>query len=120
MNRAELWQSDGEWNLKNSQTNELLVYIENVTEGTVLTVAEDETVVLRPINQDDQGQLWKMGEPDEEEYFRLFSPNSKKLMTVVTPTELKMKGMWKYCEKEIWQLGFGNHKWYRVSHSKEW
>ena len=93
LNRAELWQSDGEWNLKNSQTNELLVYIENETEGTVLTVAENETVVLRPINQGDQGKLWKMGQPDDEGYFRLFNPNSKKLMTVVTPTELKMKGM---------------------------
>ena len=57
MNKAVLWQSGDEWNLKkNSQTNESLVYIENVSKGTVLTVAEDETVVLRPIDQGDHKQ----------------------------------------------------------------
>ena len=94
MNKAVLWQSGDQWNLKkNSQTNESLVYIENVSKGTVLTVAEDETVVLRPIDQGDHKQLWKMGQPDNEGFFRLFNSEPKKVMTVVTPTELKMKGM---------------------------
>ena len=43
--------------------------------------------------QNDAGQMWKKGETNEEGYFTLINPRSKKVLTAISAHSLGIEGM---------------------------
>ena len=89
-NKAAVWISSDEYNIKPSKSK--LVYIENNSTGKVMGVFHDGKVIEEDFVEGKPRQLWRKGEPDDNGYFTLKTPGSKKVLTAVSASELHIKG----------------------------
>ena len=85
-NQAGIWQSKHPWNfteigqnvsIENSSANETLFVLENSTDVTETLLAKD---------------MWTKGVPNQESYFTLADPETKKVLTAINSTSLEMTG----------------------------
>ena len=88
-NKSNIWTSDDEWIIKNQGK---LVYIQNISKLKALATTYDGKVIEEEFTEEKFGQLWIKGEPNNEGYFTLRNPQSKKVMTAISATGLEMKG----------------------------
>ena len=88
-NKGDLWKSADEWNLKPTGK---LFYIENISKNKVLGVTK-HAVNEDSMVQNDAGQMWKKGETNDEGYFTLINPRSKKVLTAISAHSLGIEGM---------------------------
>ena len=84
-NKAKLWMSNDEWNLKTKErdvatvphftlfqpTWDNLIYLENISRKKVLGITRAGEVIEEDFVEDKPGQLWKRGVPDAEGFFVL-------------------------------------------------
>ena len=85
-----MWQSSDEWKLiNNTETNDTLFYIEDISRNMTLTITEDNIVDFKPIKPSGHKQLWKKID-DKEKYFKLSIAG--KVLTAITPKNLALKG----------------------------
>ena len=72
------------------KTKGTLVYIENKSNETVLSISDDETVIsqklklfakLDAFTPNDTGQMWLKRESNEDGYFLLTNPHTQKILT---------------------------------------
>ena len=72
-NKAGIWKSDDEWNLKSLDP---IVYVENTSKQRVLQYSNyfDKHVILKSFDQNETNQRWKRKEASDDDYFKLFNP----------------------------------------------
>ena len=68
-NKDGIWKSFEKWNFT-PKNDSNLIYIENISEGKVLGVTNDNKIILEEYEQDKPGQLWKK-EAELDGYFTL-------------------------------------------------
>ena len=93
INKADIWSSDDNFTIT---SNDSLYWIENISnkEKTVLGRVNRKNNVVKEEDfvEGKDGQLWKKGEPNDEDYFTLEGSKSPKVMTAVSEDRIKMKG----------------------------
>ena len=88
-NKANIWQSNDDWIL---ETINQSIYIENMSNHTVLGIAKTDTVIAEDLDQYKFGEAWIKGEPDNEGFFTLTNMKSRKLLTAISAQILKVMG----------------------------
>ena len=90
-NKKELWKSaeDQEWKFTSKGD---LIRIENIKKEKVFGTTDDSKVKLEDVEDDNDGQLWKKGKPNNKGYFTLENCKAKKFLTPVSSTSLELKG----------------------------
>ena len=88
-NKANIWQSNDNWKL---ETINQSIYIENMSNHTVLGIAKTDTVIAEDLDQYKFGEAWIKGEPDNEGFFTLTNMKSRKLLTAISAQILKVMG----------------------------
>ena len=91
-NKADEWSSSHEWNLKIAHGTK--VYIENITNNTVLGIKDDETVNEQSLVEDKVEQTWEIGIPTKDKFVTLTNVKTKKLLTARSAYSLETKGMY--------------------------
>ena len=84
-----LWKSDDMWKFT---SNGDLIRIENIKKKTVLGITNDNKVILKNFEDNNDGQLWKKGESNNKGYFTLENYRVSKFLTVASSTRLELKG----------------------------
>ena len=89
INKEGLWTSDDEWEvIEREDTN---IYIANCSNhGRVLSTKKN-AVKEKVIVEDDLGQVWKKGVPNNEGYFTLTSVTSPKVLTANSAKKLEIR-----------------------------
>ena len=77
-NKANIWQSTDNWTVK---TKDSLVCLENSSNETVLSIADDGTVIQNTFAPNEPGQLWLKRDSNEDGFFILTNPQSQKVLT---------------------------------------
>ena len=92
-NKKELWKSDQKWKFTSKGD---LIRIENIKKkvlgATDITYDNRYNVKLQNVEDDNDGQLWKKGKPNNKGYFTLENQKVKKFLTPVSSTSLELKG----------------------------
>ena len=88
-NKANIWQSNDDWKL---ETINQSIYIENMSNHTVLGIEKTDTVIAENFNRHKFGEAWIKGEPDNEGFFTLTNMKSRKLLTAISAQILKVMG----------------------------
>ena len=88
-NKANIWQSNDDWKL---ETINQSIYIENMSNHTVLGIEKTDTVIAEDFDQYKFGEAWIKGEPDNEGFFTLTNMKSRKLLTAISAQILKVMG----------------------------
>ena len=88
-NKANIWQSNDDWKL---ETIDQSIYIENMSNHTVLGIEKTDTVIAEDFDQYKFGEAWIKGEPDNEGFFTLTNMKSRKLLTAISAQILKVMG----------------------------
>ena len=87
-----LWlPNNAQYRLK-IRSEEKLFYIKN-SKGDTLTTENTTIVNKETIIQDNSAQLWEKELVEENGYFTLKNPQSKKLLTAVSPHGFDIKGI---------------------------
>ena len=107
-NKANIWQSNDNWKL---ETINQSIYIENMSNHTVLGIAKTDIVIAEDLDQYKFGEAWIKGEPDNEGFFTLTNMKSRKLLTAISAKILKVMG--KFCTIFISSL---NPYWHKAQH----
>ena len=75
-------------------------YITNVESNRVLGVVNDDDTIfgtqvfmMQKLNDDNDGQKWKVGKKDGDGYFTITNPASKKVLTANSKDGLTITGM---------------------------
>ena len=89
-NKEGLWTSEEEWNFKAKGD---LIYIENTSKTKVFETTSDGEVILKDFKEGKAEQLWKKGEPNSEGYSTLENSKVQKVMTAISSSGLKIKGI---------------------------
>ena len=89
INKAVVWKSKSKWKFRN--VTKTKVYVENVSNKSVLGVAE-KTVVEEILIENNSGQIWDIGIPSKDGYFTLTNTLSKKVLTASSVFKLELKG----------------------------
>merc|ERR1719319_1745679 len=93
VSNSDVWQSNHQWNLNETNPNETMVYIENkLTNKTLFVIGNNTTVPEKILAQNESKQMWKKGVPNHEGYFFLTYPESNKTLTAVNETSLEIRG----------------------------
>ena len=84
-NQAGIWQSKHPWNFteigqNGSIENETLFVLENTTVDEIL------------LAKGNSNRTWTKGVPNQEGYFTLTDPETKKVLTAINSTSLEIKG----------------------------
>ena len=90
-NKAGLWNSNDVWKFKTKGDD--WIYIENTSKTKVLGSTSDGKVIEEVKVEGKAEQLWKKGEPDAEGYFTLQNSGEPKVLTAISESSLKIKGM---------------------------
>ena len=69
-----------------------MIYIENTSKAKVLGATSNGEVILQDVEEVKDGQLWKKGEPDAEDYFTLENSGEPKVLTAISESGLEIKG----------------------------
>ena len=88
-NKIDCWKTTDSWNLKplrSSRGNRVL--IENRSESKVLGVINGNVELV----ENQRGQSWFKGEPNNQGYFSLTHPGSEKALTATADGSLEIKG----------------------------
>ena len=93
-NKANFWKSDDKWVFK---TQGSLIYVENTSKNKVLSIS-DNGVTEMPFVQNDDRQMWKIGEPNREGYFTITNPRTSKSLTANMAKKLFLKGK---CQSQL-------------------
>ena len=88
LNKAEVWKSKDKW--KFTMVSSAKVLVENISNKTLLGIADETSVIEEPISENNAGQIWSIGVPSKDGYFTL--TNSSKLLTASTAYNLEIKG----------------------------
>jgi hypothetical protein len=88
-NKKGLWKSAMKWKFTSKGD---LIRIENIQKKKVWGTTNDSTVKLENSEDDNDGQLWKKGKPNNKGYFTLENCKAKKFLTPVSSTSLELKG----------------------------
>ena len=88
-NQAGIWQSEHPWNFTEISQN---VSIENPSTKETLFVLENTTVTEILLAKDNSNRTWTKGVPNQEGYFTLTDPETKKVLTAINSTSLEIKG----------------------------
>ena len=88
-NKANIWQSNDDWKL---ETIDQSIYIENMSNRTVLGIEKTDIVIAENFDQYKFGEAWIKGEPDKEGFFTLTNMKSRKLLTAISAQLLKVMG----------------------------
>ena len=88
-NQAGIWQSEHSWNFTEISQN---VSIENPSTKETLFVLENTTVNEVLLAKDNSNRTWTKGVPNQEGYFTLTNPETKKVLTAINSTSLEIKG----------------------------
>ena len=91
-NKADEWSSSHEWNLKIAHGTK--VYIENITNNTVLGIRDDGTVNEQSLVENRVEQTWAIGIPTKDKFVTLTNVETKKLLTASSAYRLEIKGMY--------------------------
>ena len=84
VSNSDVWQSNHQWNLNETNPNETMVYIENkLTNKTLFVIGNNTTVTEKILAQNESKQMWKKGVPNHEGYFSLTYPESNKVQPKV-------------------------------------
>ena len=94
INKANVWQSDDEWEFKKSDDNTMF-HIRSITQNKVLEVLANDSVVLVDIVADKVDQLWKKGDTMEG-YFTLKNSKWSKVLTAISEDKFEVKGILLY------------------------
>ena len=97
VSNSDVWQSNHQWNLNETNPNETMVYIENkLTNKTLFVIGNNTTVTEKILAQNESKQMWKKGVPNHEGYFSLTYPESNKVqpkvLTATNVTSFEIKG----------------------------
>ena len=89
INKEGLWTSNDEWEvIEREDTN---IYIANRSNhGRVLSTKQN-AVMEKVLVEDDLGQVWKKGVPNNEGYFTLTSVKSPKVLTASPAKKLEVR-----------------------------
>ena len=85
------WQSNDNWEFKTDDTNSNKIFIVNTDYGpriSVLGTFLNGTIWLRFLNESDNSQKWKKGEPDKEGYYTLINKSTYYFLTAISSSEL--------------------------------
>jgi hypothetical protein len=82
-NKEGFWNSSDMWNFTPKQG---WICIENIDKTKVWGIANDTKVILENFEEDNDGQLWKKGEPNDEGYFTLENFQVSKFVTAASST----------------------------------
>ena len=91
-NKKGLWKSDDTWNFTSKGD---LIHIRNIKKEKVWGTTDDRKVILENFEDDEDGQLWKKGEPNKKGYFTLENHKVSKYLTatsLLSLTRLELKG----------------------------
>ena len=90
INKANIWSSDNDFNIT---LNGSFYLIENISskKKKVLGINRKKKLVEEQ-EKGKNGQFWKKGVPNDEDYFTLEGSKSSKVMTAVSEDQIKMKG----------------------------
>ena len=92
-NKANIWQSNDDWKLETiDHTYGRYIYIENMSNHTVLGIEKTDTVIAEDFDQYKFGESWIKGEPDNDGFFTLTNMKSRKLLTAISAQILKVMG----------------------------
>ena len=88
MNKAGIWKSGDKWKFRSITSTK--VYVENISNKTRLSIA-DETTVIEEAIEENAGQVWDIGIPSKDGYFTL-SNMSNGFLTASSTYTLEIKG----------------------------
>ena len=97
-NKTNIGQLSYNWTVKKKGS---LVYIENRSNETVLSVSDNETVnsqklklfaQLDAFTPNDTGQMWLKRESNEDGYFVLTNPHTQKILTAGSDHHFEITG----------------------------
>ena len=88
-NKEGLWKSDDIWKFTFKGDK---ILIENINETKVWGTTSDSKLILENFEDNKDGQLWKIGEPDNKEYFTLENDKVSKLLTATSSNNSILKG----------------------------
>ena len=85
-----MWTSNDDWEVLEKEDTK--IYIANISTHKVLT-AKQNSVKEKVIEQDNLGQIWKKGVPNNEGYFTLTSMTSPKVLTASPAKKLEVRAI---------------------------
>ena len=97
-NKTNICQLTYNWTVKKKGS---LVYIENRSNKTVLSISDDETVISQKLKlfaqldaytPNDTGQMWMKRESNEDGYFILTNPYTQKILTASSDHHFEIIG----------------------------
>ena len=89
-NQAGIWQSKHPWNFTEIGQN---IRIENPSTNKTLFVLENSTAVNETsLSKNHSDLMWIKGVPNQEGYFTLTDPETKKVLTAINSTSLEITG----------------------------
>ena len=90
INKEGLWTSDDDWEVLEKEDTK--IYIANISNHKVLS-AKHNSVKEKVIEQDNLGQMWKKGVPNNEGYFTLTNVTSSKVLTASPAKKLEVRAI---------------------------
>ena len=90
INKADVWKSNSKWKFRNVTRTK--VYVENISNKSVLGVADEKIVIEEPLLENNSGQIWNIGTPSRDGYFTLTNTLSKQVLTASSAFKLELKG----------------------------
>ena len=90
INKEGLWTSDDDWEVLEKEDTK--IYIANISNHKVLS-AKHNSVKEKVIEQDNPGQIWKKGVPNNEGYFTLTNVTSPKVLTASPAKKLEVRAI---------------------------
>ena len=90
LNKGNFWKSDDDWRF-NTQDGKLC--IENVSTAKVFGIETNTDNVFHEIfDESNTNQTWLKGEENDEGFFTLTNPSSKKVLTATSSDTQKVYG----------------------------
>ena len=83
-----MWTDDDDWEVHEKEDTK--IYIVNISKHKVLSVKHN-SVKQKVLEQDNLGQIWKKGVPNNEGYFTLTNVTSPKVLTASPAKKLEVR-----------------------------
>ena len=90
INKEGLWTSNDDWQVLEKEDTKICIV--NLSKHKVLS-AKHNSVKVKVLEQDNLGQIWKKGVPNNEGYFTLTSVTSPKVLTASPAKELEVRAI---------------------------
>ena len=90
-NYENVWISNDRWILEKAGRREY--HIKNLSQNTTLGITHGGKIIEEKLEAGKVGQLWNKGRNNSEGYFNLKSLECQNLMTAISSSDLKIKGM---------------------------